>query len=264
MLANPWLIVADSTRCKQHSISIFSPHAVSKYLCSLLWCAFSRVRTGTLSWLEGTLHALQRINIRTRMSRATRMLHTMATTAAVDSPVESSRSHSCIADTETASLGSAVSPRRHCSDLWPVKLSASKPYLLMSPSLCCHYYLSPRGPLDRLILCEQVRPTFHISYVHRSRRDCFSVGGRLWNWSDDGSRVKPEVVFGLKNSYFKRLYIAVIRLWTYVFLALLFDSTLFCEVGGNAKQSGFLLDEILDVITIIHLRLSFLSEREKI
>lgn len=156
---------------------IFFPHAVSKYLCSFLWCAFSRVSTGTLSWLEGTLHALQRINIRTSMSRATRMLHTMATTAAVDSPVaemESSRSHSCIADTETASLRSAVSPRRHCFDLWPVKLSASKLYLLMLSSSCCHYYLSPR----RLILCEQVRSTFHISYVHRSRTDCFSVGGR--------------------------------------------------------------------------------------
>lgn len=149
MLPNSRLIVADSTKCKQHSVSNFFPHAVSKYLCSFLWCAFSRVNTGMLSWLEGTLHALQRINIRTSMSRATRMLHTMATTAAVDSPVaemESSRSHSCIADTETAFLRSAVSPRRHCFDLWPVKLSASKPYLLMLSPFCCHYYLSPRGP----------------------------------------------------------------------------------------------------------------------
>ncbi|KAL0162922.1 hypothetical protein M9458_042318, partial [Cirrhinus mrigala] len=46
------------------------------------------VSTGTLSWLEGTLHALQRISIKTSMSTATRMLHTMATSAAVDSPVE--------------------------------------------------------------------------------------------------------------------------------------------------------------------------------
>ncbi len=93
----------------------YSPHTVSKYLCSFLWCAFSRVSTGTLSWLEGTLHALQRINIRTSMSRATRMLHAMATTAAVDSPVveaESSRSHSCIADTETAFL-----PQTSCQDV---------------------------------------------------------------------------------------------------------------------------------------------------
>lgn len=178
MLPNLQLIVADSTKCKQHSVSNFFPHAVSKYLCSFLWCAFSRVSTGTLSWLEGTLHALQRINIRTSMSRATRMLHTMATTAAVDSPVaqmESSRSHSCIVDTETVSLRSVVSPRRRCFDLWPVKLSTSKLYLLVLSSFCCHYYLSPRSPL---ILCEQVRSTFHISYVHRSRTDCFNVWER--------------------------------------------------------------------------------------
>jgi len=51
------------------------------------------------------------------------------------------------------------------------------------------------------------------------------------------------------------------RLSTSVFfsLSLFFGSTSFCEVGGNAKQSGFLLDEILDVITIGFL--SYLKER---
>lgn len=97
------------------------PQVVNKYFCSFLWCAFSRVSTGTLSWLEGTLQALQRINIRASISRATKMLHTIATTAAVESPVvdtESSQSHSCIADTVKASFRSTG--RRRGSDPWPV------------------------------------------------------------------------------------------------------------------------------------------------
>ncbi len=132
----------------------YSPHAVSKYLCSFLWCAFSRVSTGTLSWLEGTLHALQRINIRTSMSRATRMLHAMATTAAVDSPVveaESSRSHSCIADTETAFL-----PQTSCqpqkTPLWSVTREAQRfKALLVDVTITLLSLLVTQGSSDRLI-----------------------------------------------------------------------------------------------------------------
>ncbi len=174
----------------------YSPHAVSKYLCSFLWCAFSRVSTGTLSWLEGTLHALQRINIRTSMSRATRMLHAMATTAAVDSPVveaESSRSHSCIADTETAFL-----PQTSCqpqkTPLWSVTREAQRfKALLVDVTITLLSLLVTQGSSwssDPVwtsasyfshLLCSQIKDTL-----------CSGVGGSLWNGSNDGSRAKPE------------------------------------------------------------------------
>lgn len=125
-----------------------SPQVVNKYFCSFLWCALSRVSTGTLSWLEGTLQALQRINIRASISRATKMLHTIATTAAVESPVVdtvSSQSHSCIADTVEGLLWInrqlRSSNRRLDFDPWPViKARCNAVYfkarLLISPSRC--------------------------------------------------------------------------------------------------------------------------------
>lgn len=63
-----------------------------------------------------------------------------------------------------------------------------------------------------------------------------------------------------KSSYFKRLYsIAVIHWWTYSSFT---GSTLFSEVDGNGQQGGFLLDEVLNAVATIHLRFSFLCERE--
>lgn len=43
--------------------------------------------TGSLSWLEGTLQALQRMRKRSRRRMAMKVLQAMATNAAVDSPV---------------------------------------------------------------------------------------------------------------------------------------------------------------------------------
>lgn len=268
MSANPRLIVADSTKCKRHSVSIFSPHAVSKYLCSylcsFLWCAFSRVRTETLSWLEGTLHALQRINIRTSMSRATRMLHTMATTAAVDSPVaemESSRSHSCITDTETASLGSAVSPRRSVTCeaqrlkalLVEVTITLLSLLFVTQGSSWSSDPVWTRVSYFSHLLCSQIKDRLFQCWRKTLKLVWWWIKSEAWRWF---SVWRALTLNGFTSLSFARRLLG--------FFSLFFGSTLFCEVGGNAKQSGFLLDEILDVITIIHLRLSFLSERENI
>lgn len=68
-----------------------SPHqaAVSRYLCSAFFCS-SSVNTGTFSWREGTLQALQRMTKRMRMRTPTTELQTMATMAHTDRPILSS------------------------------------------------------------------------------------------------------------------------------------------------------------------------------
>lgn len=120
----------------------------------------------------------------------------------------------------------------------------------MSPSLCCHY-LSPRGPPDRLILCEQARPTFHISYVHRSRTRCVVV---LEEDFENGSRWSLMIFF------------LVLRANNCTTLLLFTGGRLLSvaqwEVGGNGLKGGFRLDEVLNAVASIHLRLPFLCERE--
>lgn len=68
------------------SWSYANAQVVRRYFCSCLCWLFPGASTGTLSWLEGTLQALYRMRKRTRRRTATRTLHTIATTAAVDSP----------------------------------------------------------------------------------------------------------------------------------------------------------------------------------
>ncbi len=228
------LIAAGSSKYKQHSVSNFFSHTVSKYLCSFLWCAFSRVSTGTLSWLEGTLHALQRINIRTSMSRATRMLHAMATTAAVDSPVvemESSRSHSCITDTETASLPQTS---------WSVTCEAQRfKALLVDVTITLLSLLVTQGFSWSWT---SVSYFSHLLYSHIKDTLCSGVGGRLWNWSDDGSRAKPEDFFGLVDFVFFCYFH-----W--------FD---FCFERCMAVECRMW---VLNAVAVIHLRPSFLCDR---
>lgn len=71
---------------RAHSWFNVNTQVVSRYFCSFFCWLFPGASTGLLSWLEGTLQALYKMRKRTRRRTATSTLHTIATTAAVDSP----------------------------------------------------------------------------------------------------------------------------------------------------------------------------------
>lgn len=110
-------------------------HEVRRYFCSFFCWMFPGARTGTLSWLEGTLQALYRMRKRTRRRTATSTLHTIATTAAVDSPT--ALSLDSMLKAMTWSVQSENRTIETVSERWAVQnpVWRAHPAILLSPLL---------------------------------------------------------------------------------------------------------------------------------